>query len=49
MSEENGGVIDGRYSIGPDDVGDFVRVEVSGCEGVRDGMRVVCGKERITV
>ena len=27
--EENGGVIDGRYSIGPDDVGDFVRVEVS--------------------
>ena len=24
--EENGGVIDGRYSIGPDDVGDFVRV-----------------------
>ena len=29
--EENGGVIDGRYSIGPEDVGDFVRVEVGVC------------------
>ena len=45
MSEqEDGGIIDGRYSIGSaDGLQDFVRVEVSICVGVSVHVRVEGG------